>query len=224
MDRLTSIGGYSSRRSPSHLVPLSCSPTRSVNWMTFSSHPSSGPTQVVPSSDQSPPHEFWLQGDSVLCACPDCAAPMSIRLWLMVADCWQCGTSVELTEQQEREIQALLREQPDLDSPSSRPPTTIHRGQESRSTTAPGLLPPPRPCAVPQPDTTAHQGSPQPVSMRWEWGEWLKQIPAWLISLLFHMALLALLAMLILEDGVEDPYITLSTEANRWRYEARAGR
>ena len=24
--------------------------------------------------------EFWLEGDSILCACPDCSAPMSIRL------------------------------------------------------------------------------------------------------------------------------------------------
>ena len=27
---------------------------------------------------------------------------MSIRLWLLVADCWMCGTSIELTEEQER--------------------------------------------------------------------------------------------------------------------------
>ncbi|HND51282.1 MAG TPA: hypothetical protein PLV92_02755, partial [Pirellulaceae bacterium] len=35
--------------------------------------------------------EIWLQGDTLLCACPDCRAPMSVRIWLMLADCWQCG-------------------------------------------------------------------------------------------------------------------------------------
>jgi hypothetical protein len=54
------------------------------------------------------PGTVWLDGDVILCACPDCGAPMSIRIWLMVADCWQCGTSIELTEEQEREVQRLM--------------------------------------------------------------------------------------------------------------------
>jgi len=35
---------------------------------------------------------------------------MSIRLWLMVADCWRCGSSIELSQEQEREALRLLRE------------------------------------------------------------------------------------------------------------------
>jgi len=53
---------------------------------------------------------IWLEGDVLMCACPDCRAPMSIRLWLMIADCWQCGTSIELSEEQEREAKRLLKE------------------------------------------------------------------------------------------------------------------
>lgn len=58
--------------------------------------------------------EFWLRGDVLMCACPDCQAPMSIRLWLMLADCWNCGTSIELSEAQERAVRQLLaaRSQP----------------------------------------------------------------------------------------------------------------
>ena len=42
-------------------------------------------------------------------------------------------------------------------------------------------------------------------------------MPAWLISMLFHMAVLALLALLFFDGGKEeDLYITLSTEANRF--------
>ena len=32
--------------------------------------------------------DFWLEGESIMCACPDCSALISIRHWLMIADCW----------------------------------------------------------------------------------------------------------------------------------------
>ncbi len=53
---------------------------------------------------------FWLRGDVLMCACPDCAAPMTVRLWLMVADCWRCEASIELTEEQEREARRILQQ------------------------------------------------------------------------------------------------------------------
>jgi hypothetical protein len=53
---------------------------------------------------------FWLDGDALLCACPDCGAPMSVRLWLMIADCWRCGISIELSQQQEAEALRLLQQ------------------------------------------------------------------------------------------------------------------
>ncbi len=52
----------------------------------------------------------WLDGDVLACACPDCNAPMSIRLWLMLADCFRCGATIELTEEQEQEALRLLRD------------------------------------------------------------------------------------------------------------------
>src|SRR5437870_10638462 len=54
------------------------------------------------------PGEIWLDGNAIFCACPDCRAPMSVRFWLMLADCWRCGTSIELTEEQERQVERLL--------------------------------------------------------------------------------------------------------------------
>ena len=38
---------------------------------------------------------------------------MSIRLWLMMADCWMCGASIELTEEQERVARKLLEAEED---------------------------------------------------------------------------------------------------------------
>ena len=61
----------------------------------------------LPDTDQSS-GMFWLDGDVLMCACPDCSAPMTIRLWLMIADCWRCETSIELTLEQEREVRRLL--------------------------------------------------------------------------------------------------------------------
>lgn len=70
---------------------------------------------------------IWLDGEVLACACPNCGAPMSVRLWLLVADCWCCGTSVELTEEQEQQALALLQKR------------AIDRGER------PPALPPDRP-------------------------------------------------------------------------------
>ncbi|MEX0819094.1 MAG: hypothetical protein WD070_05865, partial [Pirellulaceae bacterium] len=69
------------------------------------------------------PGQLWLNGGVLMCACPDCRAPMSIRFWLMIADCWQCGTSIELSEEQEREARRLLAEQRDT-TPAAAPKQT----------------------------------------------------------------------------------------------------
>jgi hypothetical protein len=44
------------------------------------------------------PRSLWLEGDVLMCACPECAAPMSVRVWLMAADCWKCNIGIELSE------------------------------------------------------------------------------------------------------------------------------
>ena len=37
-----------------------------------------------------------IDDDISICSCPECQAPVSIRNWLMVADCWACGTSIKI--------------------------------------------------------------------------------------------------------------------------------
>ena len=66
----------------------------------------------------------WLDGEVSACACPNCGAPMAIRQWLMVADCWRCGTSIELNWEQEQALQRLLepRERPTARTPAPAPP------------------------------------------------------------------------------------------------------
>lgn len=56
----------------------------------------------------SAPSQVWLDGEVLSCACPDCGAPMSIRLWLRLAECRMCGAQVELSEEQARQAEKLL--------------------------------------------------------------------------------------------------------------------
>src|SRR5262245_47614934 len=77
------------------------------------------------------PGEIWLDGDVILCACLDCSAPMSVRFWLMMADCWRCAASIELSEEQERQVQQLLaereRQSVTVTAPPRPPPTPAAR-------------------------------------------------------------------------------------------------
>jgi len=102
---------------------------------------------------------FFLNGEVVGCACPQCGGPMSIRLWLMLGDCSLCGASLELTEEQEREIQRLLAEQ----SPAPAPPKT-YPPKKPPAPSPPiqkvvSLPPPPRPKSLPAPTSP----TPPPV-------------------------------------------------------------
>ena len=52
--------------------------------------------------------ELWLEGNSLLCECPACAAPMTVRIWLELADCWRCASSIALSQQQIQEAKRLF--------------------------------------------------------------------------------------------------------------------
>ncbi|GIW91084.1 MAG: hypothetical protein KatS3mg109_1516 [Pirellulaceae bacterium] len=161
--------------------------------------PGPASTESVPSGEL----HFWLDGDAVLCACPDCRAPMSVRLWLMVADCWRCGTSIALSEEDQRRVEALLDQQRGSDvtpeSPSRRPadvpvtqPSTVAEslaGSESS------------PFDRQVRDTK--QTAVRPVAAVAGTSAWLDRVfrdtPAWLISLIVHLILLTVLAMLRVE-------------------------
>lgn len=86
--------------------------------------------------------QIWLDGDVLACACPDCGAPMSIRLWLMVADCWRCGTSIELTEEHQRQAMRLLRQRQELRWAQTR---------QAAAAITPSMLRKPKGSAVPEP-------------------------------------------------------------------------
>lgn len=69
--------------------------------------------------------EIWLSGSVILCGCPDCRAPMTVRTWLMVADCWRCGASIELSEEQEKRVRRLLKQQDSKQTSAATPTAAV---------------------------------------------------------------------------------------------------
>ncbi len=195
---------------------------------------------------------FWLEGDALMCACPDCRAPMSVRLWLMIADCWRCRTSIELTEEQEREALRLLKQREAAQRPGALGAGAARgRADGQRSATprpASGTPPARRPATSPshpaggitppsaeprtRPSSPAETPTERPAvasSRRLEAtyneprrrlarhltpGAWLlrllKDSPAWLTSLLIHLIVLMILALLTPRREENANYIRLN--------------
>ncbi|MGE3776393.1 MAG: hypothetical protein AB7F89_04350, partial [Pirellulaceae bacterium] len=98
---------------------------------------------------------------------------MTVRLWLGVADCWQCGTSIELTEEQERDLQLMLRHgkvtsRPDIVSSAETRPSAP--APSAATPTAPTTAPPepaPEPAhSPPLSDDSASLTPSRPVEQR----------------------------------------------------------
>ena len=125
--------------------------------MSATSHDSSTQYHLEPISPEAPGAPggsestssstgVWLDGDVLSCACPDCGAPMSIRLWLMVADCFRCGASIELSEEQEQEALRLLRQYEKARRSES---------QQAAAAITPTMLPKARPHVAPAKEAEA---------------------------------------------------------------------
>ncbi|MFO0260420.1 MAG: prenyltransferase/squalene oxidase repeat-containing protein [Planctomycetota bacterium] len=150
---------------------------------------------------------FTVQGNAVLCPCPDCAAPLTVRVWLGVADCWRCGCALEL----DRQVWDTLRQRVAA--------VATPRAAAQHPQRAP-LPPPPRPAqpAAAQPHAASRLPSTDPLPAEngpeaeldrlladsrlaklLEGG--FSALPAWFVSFLLHLALLLLLAMIALQQA-----------------------
>lgn len=173
---------------------------------------------------------FWLDGDALMCPCPECRAPMSVRVWLMIADCWNCGISIELSDEQIREVERVLGTKGAASPPPLRPPAPppakTDERQRFRGDIPTPVPPPPHPTRppLPAPARTAPRPPGQPArsaapKQREEdhfdiLRALFRDMPAWLISFIIHMALLMLLALITPEDDNTGPTITLSASVS----------
>ena len=166
--------------------------------------------------------EVWISGNSLLCSCPDCDAPMTIRYWLRLADCWRCNASISLSEQQIRAAKELLGPQTptdqvlaNLSTPVATLPSLAPRVRRpafaTESTT--DTLPPPPPAPI---NNEAYDQELERLSR----GSFVTRLirggfkltPAWIVSLVLHLIAILILALIVLTDRSFVPEsITLST-------------
>ncbi|MFM7846349.1 MAG: prenyltransferase/squalene oxidase repeat-containing protein [Planctomycetota bacterium] len=213
---------------------------------------SSAPTPLSTSASPRPQQRVWLDGETLLCSCPDCRAPIAIRVWLMVAECWQCNTTVELSEEQEREVQRLLDQPPVAPTHNAAPahptasanptappaprwrppapaaaPAPAHAPARTPART-PAFAPAPAPAPAPvPPPAPAPARSPAPAppptivfARRSSWlRRWLRQTPAWLVSLILHLILLTVLGLVEIEERHSTEQITITTTVRREKSE-----
>jgi hypothetical protein len=189
--------------------------------------------------------EIWLDGEVVACGCPDCGAPMSIRMWLKLADCFRCSTGIELSEEIIEEIERLEQQAKQASQTAASPvlgrtaAAAAGHATATQATSAPAVdvpVPPPPPLpdarrkpAEPHDHDRRVAAAAQPGRVRKKihsmaavgtarvfWREVLHDLPAWLISGVLHLAALLLLAMMVIASQQPDePYITLSTKVDR---------
>lgn len=238
---------------------------RTPQTQTNNPAPTVGPPPVDDAEREA--GEIWLHGDVILCGCPDCRAPMTVRTWLMVADCWRCGTSIELSEEQEKIVRRLLKQQegnaPKAESPTpasnsngSAPPDNgkksppVDAVASAPAVQTPKSAPTPKPekrvAENEQPSPTANGAAPtvdapremqrrrrkraasntqarrraplpSPAKLfRQAVGDFFRNTPAWVVSLVIHCLLLTLLALWTLpDDDGEEIVISSSVDPVR---------
>ncbi|MBN1851437.1 MAG: terpene cyclase/mutase family protein [Pirellulales bacterium] len=168
-------------------------------------------------------HPF--QTGVVGCACPDCGAPMSVRLWLMTADCWQCSRSIDLSFAKIQELseparpavpgrdlqaepkmlglaQVLPRAEPISEPPLTHAIPHPAGGPLSASGREPSWTAPPPRHGFPMDwpliaPAVAHAQVPATVSRDFPLlsNENLQDLLAWLISAIVHLLLMILLGL-----------------------------
>ncbi len=143
----------------------------------------------------------WLDGESLMCSCPDCLAPVTIRHWLMVADCWNCNTAVLLSMEQEEAVRALLKK------------TVAPEPRVRSKPTAPARQAADLPWypAAPPSEAAARLRTILVYESNMHWAKRaFNQTPAWIISLLGHILALIILGLLYDSSADEGEFITLS--------------
>ena len=145
-----------------------------------------------------------LNGQPLLCACPDCGAPMTVRPWLMVAQCWRCGTNIEVSDEWLAELQLENSAAQVLSDAPTPPPPVLPPGSEPTAAPRPPAAPPAEPAEVAISDPWIY------ATLR----RVFRDTPAWIVSLLLHMIALTILGLLSFANP-ESLFITLSTLVSR---------
>lgn len=150
-----------------------------------------------------------LDGETLIHGCPDCQSPLSLRVWLGVADCWSCGASFSLDEldvyhqrqvrQKKRQSLTSVIQDADL--------VEAERWESAKVAVPPDFQS--KPTSKPKTQVV----HPKP---------WWESLPAMLASLLIHLLILILLALWSIRRDLQEETITLSTNVATFEREGDA--
>lgn len=147
----------------------------------------------------------WSDRQVLPSCCPSCGAPLSVRRWLGYVDCWNCGLSIAMEFVGARQFVAPVIEE------RWRQPDEPSHDYPPLAAATPALTTP-----VLAELRTSVAGSPKPLVARppRRARRRKRAMPAWLSSLLFHLLLLLILALITLHQR-HDPRITLALEVGK---------
>ncbi len=153
--------------------------------------------------------DIWIQGNALLCSCPDCNAPMTIRIWLQLADCWRCQTCISLTEEQIEAVKQLVQTR---QSESKTAVLSHHPPVQTQDSIG---LPVESPIQV-SAAGDSRQRELEKLTRTSLAASVIRRgfslTPAWMVSFLLHLIAILLLALIVFRDSNYLPEtITLST-------------
>lgn len=165
-----------------------------------------------------PGGDVWIRGNCLLCACPECAAPMTIRNWLGLADCWRCQTSIALNEEQ-LAAAAKLQQQSTPNTGQHKPHAAVADPIASSRVHARHLLPLIVPDFIANAADAPRDAREQELERLTRGSlpirlirNGLRCTPAWLVSLILHLIAILILALIVFSDKNNfSESITLST-------------
>ena len=147
------------------------------------------------------------------------------RAWLMLGDCIRCGTSVELTEEQEREARDGCSTSTRCGRANRFRERLLSNHRSNPSRRRPGRNPArivQQPVlTIPVPPPSPRRPLPNYVKPARSY-DWLHDLPAWLVSLIFHLVMMMLLGLWTLK-AEEDRQIVLSAVYGTDRQEGEPG-
>ena len=152
--------------------------------------------------------DIWVVGNSILCECPDCSAPMTVRSWLGLADCWRCGASTKLTMEQIEALEQLTKQPQPAVRSAAAPVAESPIAESNRDP----LVFPDYELADEEDESLLELNRLTRESLAANIvRRGFSAIPAWLLSFLMHLLLILLLALFVLNTTSSQPTITLSS-------------
>jgi len=162
---------------------------------------------------QSNSREITVSGTAMMGQCPHCSAPLTIRTWLALADCWRCDTSIAVNELVLPDPAATPVTPSDLSAPSAPPNLASPATQNELATDS---------YREPEPENRTTISDLDALTLKSFIATSIRQLlslsPAWIISLVLHLILLMVMGLIVLGINNAPDTIVLSVDISPDRH------